>query len=234
MNLLAVDTSTSTGGVALVLDDKVVAALAVTTKRTHAKRLMVGVDTVLRMARMHITQCDGYVVTLGPGSFTGLRIGISTIKGFGFATGKPIAGVSTLDVLAHPFSGIPQPVCPMIDARKEQVFTALYKHDEKKGWGVQVREAAVHPLVWLEHIHEPCLFVGDGAVAYRTLIEKQLGKRALFASPCQNTPRADVLAEIGLHRFKQGRVSDAAQIVPHYLRKSDAEIMREQLQKVDK
>jgi tRNA threonylcarbamoyladenosine biosynthesis protein TsaB len=234
MNLLAVDTSTPTGGVAVVQNDRVVAAIQVTSKKTHARRVMSAIDTALHMALMDVGQLDGYVVTVGPGSFTGLRIGISAVKGLGFATNKPAAGVSTLEVLAYPFAWFPHLVCPMLDARKEQVYSALYQWGGNGPSEKIAPECVVDPAGWLDTIDGQCLFVGDGAMLYRRLIEDKLGGRAMFAPPCLNTLQVAVVAEIGLKEFEKGNGVDVAHLAPRYIRSSDAEINLEAGRLIDK
>ncbi|OEU45525.1 MAG: tRNA N6-adenosine(37)-N6-threonylcarbamoyltransferase complex dimerization subunit TsaB [Desulfobacterales bacterium S7086C20] len=226
MKILAVDTSTQSGGVALLDGQDLIAGLYMTSTKTHAKRLMSDVDTMLRMANMGLNECDGFVVTTGPGSFTGLRIGISTVKGFAFATGKPVAGVSTLNVLACQFPWFSELVCPMLDARKGEIYTALYKYRSQDNWEQVSPECAVDPKEWLVQIKAPCLFVGNGAVLYRDLIKQELGDQARFAPPYLNIPQAAVAAWIGMRQIAKGGAVDVASLVPNYIRQSDAEIKR--------
>jgi tRNA threonylcarbamoyladenosine biosynthesis protein TsaB len=234
MIVLAIDTSTQTGGVAVLRGDSLLAQVEATSTRTHAKRLMSAVDSALRMAGMGVDECDGLAVTTGPGSFTGLRIGISAVKGLGFAMGKPVAGVSTLDVLAYQFPWFPDLVCPMLDARKEEIYTALYRCSHDAGLEKITSDCAVEPTQWLMQIKAPCLFVGDGAVVYRDLIEECLGSRAQFAPPYLNTLQASVVAYIGMKQIERGETTDVALLAPNYLRKSDAEIKLEKGRLVDK
>jgi tRNA threonylcarbamoyladenosine biosynthesis protein TsaB len=228
MRILAVDTATRTGSVAVLEDDTVVVEVQVTNSETHAKRLMSAVDSTLRMARMEMGDLDGFAVTTGPGSFTGLRIGISAVKGFSFATGRPVAGVSTLDALAYQFPWCPSLVCPFMDARKAQVYTALYKGKGDGDWEKVVSDRVVNPRQWLMQIERLCLFVGDGAVLYKDQIKDILGPRARFAAPYLNTLRASVVAHVGLKQIREGRAVKVAQLVPYYIRKSEAEIKLEQ------
>jgi tRNA threonylcarbamoyladenosine biosynthesis protein TsaB len=179
------------------------------------------------MAGMEVGELDGFAVTTGPGSFTGLRIGISAVKGFAFATGRPVTGVSTLDALAYQFPWCPCLICPVLDARKAQVYTALYRGGRHGGWEKVVSDRAVNPRQWLMHIEGTCLFVGDGAVLYKNLIEDVLGTRARFAAPYLNTLRASVVAHVGLNQIKEGQGVKVARLVPYYIRKSDAEIKLE-------
>ena len=227
VNLLAVDTSTRTGGVAVLKEDTVVAALEVTTAKTHAQRLMSAIDSVLRMAELELESCHAFAVTVGPGSFTGLRIGVSAVKGLAFATGKPVTGVSSLDVLASQFPCFPHVICPMLDARKDQVYTALYQWHPDGRWDQMVKPSAVDPKEWLSQITPPCLFVGDGSAVYRALIKDMVGPLAKFVPSYLNTLRPSVVAHLGLEQIKRGDTCDVALLAPNYIRKSDAEIKLE-------
>ena len=224
MKILAVDTSSATGGVAVVEDDTIVAETQVTSSKTHTRRLVSSIDAALDMAGCDLRELDGFAVTCGPGSFTGLRIGISTVKGLALATGKPVTCVSTLDALAYQFPAFPNFICPVLDARKDEVYTALYKCGQEMEWEKVADECATEPRQWLMQIHDVCLFVGDGATLYKDLIREIVGKKARFAPPYLNTVRASVVAYVGQKQIEQGEIVDVALIVPHYIRKSDAEI----------
>jgi tRNA threonylcarbamoyladenosine biosynthesis protein TsaB len=228
MRILAVDTATRTGSVAVLEDDTLVAEVQVTSSETHAKRLMSVVDCTLHMAGIKMGALDGFAVTTGPGSFTGLRIGISAIKGFSFATGRPVTGVSTLDALAYQFPWCRLLICPLLDARKAQVYTALYRGGRDGDWEKVVSDRVVNPRQWLMRIEGLCLFVGDGARLYKNLIKDILGSRARFVEPYLNTLRASVVAHVGLKQIKEGQIVNVARLAPYYIRKSDAEIKLEQ------
>jgi tRNA threonylcarbamoyladenosine biosynthesis protein TsaB len=226
MIILAVDTSTRTGSVAVLNGDTVLAEVEVTSQETHAKRLVSAIDVTLGMTDKTVADCNGFAVTTGPGSFTGLRIGISTVKGLGFATGQPVAGVSTLDALAYQFPSFPHLICPVLDARKGQVYTALYKSTGHMRWKRVIEGCAVEPGEWLKKVGGPCLFVGDGACVYAVLIKKTLSDLAYFAPAYMNRVRASVVGYIGMKQILDGQTTDVEQLVPHYIRKSDAEIKR--------
>ncbi|NVM22763.1 MAG: tRNA (adenosine(37)-N6)-threonylcarbamoyltransferase complex dimerization subunit type 1 TsaB [Desulfobacterales bacterium] len=223
MKILAVDTSSRTGSVAVLEDEAVLAEIQVTSTQTHAKRLMPAIDSALRMAGTHVSECDGFAVTTGPGSFTGLRIGISAVKGLAFATAKPVTAVSTLEALAYQFPTVADLICPLLDARKGEVYTALYRCDHYMHWEKVAPDSAVDPRPWLMQIDHPCLFVGNGVDLYRNLIKEIAGRQARFAPPYLNTVRASVAAYIGAKQIKRGQVADVGSLVPHYIRKSDAE-----------
>ena len=201
MIILAVDTSTSTGSVAVLDGDAVVAEVTVTSQKTHAKRLVSAIDTVLGMTGKTVGDCGGFAVAMGPGSFTGLRIGISTVKGLGFATGKPVSGVSTLDALVYQFPSFPYLICPILDARKGQVYTALYESAGHMKWRRVVGDCAVEPEAWVKQVGNPCLFVGNAASMYAELITNTLGSLAHFAPAYMNTVRASVVGYIGMKQI---------------------------------
>jgi tRNA threonylcarbamoyladenosine biosynthesis protein TsaB len=186
------------------------------------------------MAHLDLRELDGFAVTRGPGSFTGLRIGISTVKGLALATGKPVAGVSTLDALAYQFPSFPDYVCPLLDARKGEVYTALYKCIPHMTWEKVADDRAIGPREWLMQIEGACLFVGDGATLYKNLVKEIIGEQARFAPPYLNTVRASVVAHIGMEQIERGEVGDVAFLVPHYIRKSDAEIKLDKGKVVDR
>lgn len=224
MKILAVDTSTRTGSAAVLEDDTMVAELQVSSSETHAKRLMTVIDATLHLAGLGLEALDAFAVTIGPGSFTGLRIGISAVKGLAFATGKPVTGVSTLDALAYQFPWFPDLVCPLLDARKGEVYTALYRCGAREALEKVSSDCAVRPKEWLAGIQGVCLFVGDGAVAYKETIEDILGQRARFAPFYLHAPRASVVGALGLEQIKRAETADVSELVPLYIRKSDAEI----------
>ena len=230
MKLLAVDTSTHTEGVAALDGDTVRAVIHTTGPKTHAKRLMTTVDTVLKLADMTLDDFDGFAVTTGPGSFTGLRIGISAVKGFAVATAKPVAGVSTLEALARQFPGFPGKICPVLDARKGQIYSALYRFGEKGDRRVLKSPCVVDPETWLQAVDPPCLFVGDGLLVYRDLVVEKLGDAAQFAPPCLNSLNACVIGQMGMKEIALGNAVDVNRLSPQYIRKSDAEIKLEKAQ----
>jgi len=224
VKILAVDTSTRTGSVALLEDDTILAELQVSSSETHAKRLMPVIDATRELAGIGLEALDAFADTIGPGSFTGLRIGISAVKGLAFASGRPATGVSTLDALAHAFPWFPGLVCPLLDARKGEVYTALYRWTARGTMEKVCPDCAVRPKEWLAGIQDACLFVGDGAVAYKETIEATLGQLAKIVPFYCNALRASVVGVLGLEQIKKGQTADASALVPLYIRKPDAEI----------
>jgi tRNA threonylcarbamoyladenosine biosynthesis protein TsaB len=225
MKILGIDTSTSCGSLGIIDDDAVVAEYALLRDETHSTRLVPAIQALLKEARLDLDEIDGIAVSLGPGSFTGLRVGLSAVKGLALAAEKPVVGVPTLDALAANLPFTPYLICPLLDARKGEVYTALYKDGE----GGQVEQLTPYqvlsPLDLLEKIPlQETIFLGDGVEAYRELIMERLSAKALFAPPHLRFLRGSSVAEIGLQRFKKGEKDDTSSLVPIYVRPSDAEI----------
>ncbi|MBN1931991.1 MAG: tRNA (adenosine(37)-N6)-threonylcarbamoyltransferase complex dimerization subunit type 1 TsaB [Desulfobacterales bacterium] len=227
MKILAVDTATESCSVAIVNDGFPVAELTIVSSRMQSKHLMEMIRTVVNMSALSVSDLDGFAVTQGPGSFTGLRIGISTIKGLAAASGKPLVGISSLEALAAQVSKCSNHlICPFLDARKKEVYFSLYRFES----GVlkrQIAEQVLPPNRAFDAIAEPCLFIGNGVRLYQKMISDKLGKAAYFASPHQNTIRAATIAYLSMEKFKKNDTDDISRFIPHYIRKSDAELTKE-------
>jgi len=230
VKLLTVDTSTSTCGVALTVGERLVAESLLDTERTLSERLLAAVDTVLRDAGLLLSELDGFGVALGPGSFTGVRIGVSTVKGLALATGKPVAGFSSLAMLALNLPATSLPVCSLFDARKKEVYAAVYRCGTLPE--PLHADCVMAPERFLALVEGKALFVGDGALRYRELIEKTLGERAVFAPLHCHQPRAAAGAVLALEAFRSGAIMPLPFLNPAYIRPSEAELskmMRETL-----
>lgn len=226
MNLLAVDTASKSCSVAILRDGIPVAELFLESGETHSKHLMPMVASVTHQAAVSLSEIDAYAVTTGPGSFTGLRIGISAVKGLAAAAGKAVAGVSALEALAFQFPWIGERICGMMDAKRGEVYFSVLQ-PKSGGFEVEVEERVTPPREALSRIQGVCLFVGDGAVAYRDLIVSEMGSRARFARPFQNSIRASAVGCLGMQKLERGKGSAAQDLQPVYLRRSDAEIQRD-------
>ena len=235
MVILAVETSTLTGAVALLEAGRVVAEFRVSVAVTHGERLMAAIDGVLRAARWELADVEAFAVARGPGSFTGLRIGLSTIKGLAFATGKPAIGVGTLDALAWRLPYCAHPVCPVLDAKKNEVYAGLYRTLDGR---LELVEAprAVAPAILAEELRTktdgPVVFVGDGVEPFGPLLSEILGSRARLAPADLRGPSAVTVGELAGWAFDRGETTDLASLVPLYLRPSEAELARERRQSV--
>jgi tRNA threonylcarbamoyladenosine biosynthesis protein TsaB len=221
MRVLAVDTASRTCSVAVVEDDVVMAEFTVNHRDTHSRFLMEMIDQVLAIRRFTLMDMDGLAVTIGPGSFTGLRIGLSTVKGLAMGANLPVVGVGSLDALAFCFSHSNKLVCSMMDARRHEVYTALYRFDGVRPI-IQAPPNVTTPELAVSGIHEPCIFAGDGALVYRDRLLDIIRDLAVFAPICHNQIRASAVAACAMPRFKTGEVDDAAAMTPCYIRLSDA------------
>jgi tRNA threonylcarbamoyladenosine biosynthesis protein TsaB len=226
MTVLAIESATLFGGVALVSDQEVIAEHNLNVRVTLSERLMPAIQSLLSEARVSLNMLDGIAVSIGPGSFTGLRIGLSTAKGLCFANGFPLVAVPTLEATAARIPYARFPVCPMLDARKKEVYAGLY----------DLSEGTVHPIrspraIALENmlaeLEGPTIFAGDGAGIFRERISETLGEQAHFVAPDVAHPSAAAVGRLGLSNLAAGKISDVFTTEPTYLRKSEAEIARE-------
>jgi tRNA threonylcarbamoyladenosine biosynthesis protein TsaB len=223
MKILAVDTATQSCSAAVIDQRQLLAEITIGNGRTHSRHLMNIIDTVIDMAGLKVEQLDGFATSIGPGSFTGLRIGISAIKGLAYALDKPVVGISSLEALAWQCSQTPFLICAAIDARKKEVYSCLYRFAHqaliKEG-----RERVASPTDTVRGIDEPCIFVGNGALLYQELISAELGELAIFADDARHIIRASTIARLSLSRIKPISIEDVKLLVPQYIRKSDAEL----------
>ena len=223
LKLLTVQTATPAGSVALTAGERLLGELFFDCRRPHGSWLIAAVDQLCREGGITPHELDGFGVTVGPGSFTGLRVGLATVKGLALATGRPVAGVSTLQTLALQAPQSALPVCALLDARKQEVYAGLFRWQEGAPCP-QGSERVLPPDQALAGLAGEVLFVGDGATRYRTLIARQLGRRAHFLPPLYDAPRAAHAALLALRAFQAGAALPAAAVNPVYLRPSEAEL----------
>ena len=227
MSVLAIETATDQLGVALVDEQRVVASYELLAERPHAVELPQAVNRVLQVGDCPLKQLDGIVVDIGPGSFTGLRIGMAFVKALVFRTKTPVIGVPSLDVLAANIPMAPHRVCPILDAKQRKVYAALYQTRD----GVMRKESDYH-LTTLDELlpmlgkEGPVILLGDGVALYRQRLTQALGERAIFATPELWLPRAAALGRLGLERLRRGERDDPRSLVPMYLHPMDCSIQR--------
>jgi tRNA threonylcarbamoyladenosine biosynthesis protein TsaB len=224
MKILSIETSTMLGGVAIV-DEKtgLVAETRLNVKTTHSERLMSVIDHVLHQSEMDLESIDAFAVAIGPGSFTGLRIGLSTAKGLSYATGKPIVAVPTLEAFAYNFPYCSHPLCLMLDARKGEVYAAVFKW-EGESFSRLIEDTSIGAEDLVRNLDGAVLFAGEGAVLYKQRITEVMKDRAVFASPEKMVPSPANVAVLGLARAVRGEFADVPSAVPRYIRKSEAEV----------
>lgn len=223
MRVLGIDTSTMTAALGLVENDQVLFDLKFDVKVTYSEILMPTIETALKMVGFHLGDLDGLAVSIGPGSFTGLRIGLSTVKGLCFATGKPLAAVHSLDALASQSLYCRYQVAPLLDAKKNEVYAAVYNTSEGEVqresdfWAIDVPGLA-------KKISSKTLFVGPGAKLFHKELIDLLGEKAYFAMGEQSTPSGASVARMGARKLAEGKSEDITKLEPFYIRKSEAEL----------
>jgi tRNA threonylcarbamoyladenosine biosynthesis protein TsaB len=221
--ILALETATTYGSVALVTAERCLAEYSLQSELTHSRRLLVNVATIMAETHIGWEDIDAIAVSSGPGSFTGLRIGMSTAKGLVMATGKGLVSIPTLDGLASQFPFAGHQICPLIDARKNEVYTAFFRCTEKGIIRRQSDYMALTPEDLAAMIREETIFVGDGIVPCHEMIQK-LGGLAFVPPAALHFPRAAAIGLLAIAKWQQGEVIEPAAAVPLYVRAADAEI----------
>lgn len=228
MRILGIESSSLVASVAIVTDDILTAEYTVNLKKTHSQTLLPMIDEMMKLLEIELDTVDAIAVSGGPGSFTGLRIGSATAKGLGLAMKKPLIHVPTVDAMAYNLYGADGLICPVMDARRSQVYTGLYRYRDsfqvvKSQWASDVGELVEE----LNERGERVIFLGDGVPPYRSLIEERMKAPFSFAPANVNRQRAASVAALGAVYFAEGRIETAAEHRPDYLRKSQAERERE-------
>ena len=223
MRILGIDTSSPTGSVALVDNDDVISESLLNSSKNYSDKLLIEVDAVLNSSKTKLNQINGFVITTGPGSFTGLRVGMSLLKGLILATQKPFASVNTLDAYAETVQPGPYAICPVLDARKKEVYTALYNSKN----GLCVRETpdqAITPMELCDQIKKPTAFVGNGLVAYRELLSSRLRKKYIHNAPLKKLTVAASAVLIASRDFEKNLQNNLDSLTINYIRPSEAEL----------
>jgi len=224
MKLFILDTATGVFSMAIADGSRVLAEDGGVAGPSSAARLAPAISGLFARAGLTPAEMDCFAVTVGPGAFTGLRVGISLVKGLAYATAKPVIPLSSLSLLAMNADHGGLPVCPMFDARKGEVYTAIYRFDP--AIELAVAESAVDPAKFLRQLEGRVLFLGDGSVRYRPLIEEIMGERAKFADAELNNPRAATGVNLATQIWNRGGAVSSKELLPRYLRLSEAELSR--------
>jgi tRNA threonylcarbamoyladenosine biosynthesis protein TsaB len=224
MLILALDTASKTISVALLRESEILCEFSLHSFSHHSENILPAIGSVLSYSGQRIEDVDLFAVTLGPGSFTGLRICASTIKGLTLSTGKPAVGLSTLEALAFNVMASDFVICPMLDARRNEVYTGLYRNGTSGRLELIEEEQVTDPRVFLRRQSREMLFLGDGAQAYREVIESCSRATPHFAPPHLQGIRASAVGLLGFQKFCQGETLDMLTFTPRYLRLSQAEV----------
>ena len=220
MIVVGLETSSTIAGIAVVRDRRVMAEASQELGGVHAEKLPGMLERIMDDLDAPWSEVEGFAISIGPGSYTGLRVGLSLVKGLAYVTKRPVAAVPTLDTIAFQVPSCRYPVHVLTDARRGQVYEARY--DTSGGWPERQTEYRVGPLEdVLETIDDTVLLVGSGVDAYQPDIVAVLGERACFPAPGAGRLMASSTAFLGLDRLKRGEQSDLNALEPLYLRKTD-------------
>lgn len=232
MRILGIESSSLVASVAIVEDGVTLGEYTVNFKKTHSQTLLPMIDEMVRMLGIRLEELDAIAVSGGPGSFTGLRIGSATAKGLGLALKKPLIHVPTLDAMAYNLFGAVGLICPIMDARRNQVYTGVYRFEDTFCTVMEQEAMEIGALIGkLDSMGERVIFLGDGVPVFRKQIEEQITVPVKFAPANTNRQRGASVAALGCIYMEQGKTESAAEHKPDYLRKSQAEREREEREK---
>ena len=222
--ILAIENSSMCGSIALLAEGTCISEYSLSSKATHSKRLLAGIGHIIREAQFDWTDIDAIAVSLGPGSFTGLRIGLTTAKGLVMASGVKLIGVRSLDGLAAQLLTGGQLICPVIDARKKEVYSAFYRRATNGIIKKVSQTVSITPETLATGIKEPVVLLGDGSQLYKEVFAEILGDLVTFASPEIFYPRAAAIGLLALRKWHEKDFLNPISAAPIYVRPSDAEL----------
>ena len=229
MNILALDTSGPNCSVAILSDQKVIANFNINIGKTHSETLLPLIDDILKFSNLTLDDIDVYACSVGPGSFTGIRIGIATIKGFAISANKPIVSVSSLESLAYNIPTFDGLICSILDAKNNNVYAGIYKiNDSLEMIGDYYTDSINDLINDLKEETNNILFVGDGAISYKDILKNNLNEKAFFTPYHLNEQSSVSVAKAALNKFNRNEIETVDTLHPLYLKKSQAERMLEQ------
>lgn len=239
MKILAMDSSGLVASAAIIEDDIMRAEYTINYKKTHSQTLLPMIDEIVSMTETDMESIDAIAVAGGPGSFTGLRIGSATAKGLGLALDKPIINVPTVVGLAYNFQGYSQLICPIMDARRNQVYTGLYSFDgdslitymEQRAIDMEELLKEIQTIIVQKELQKEVLFLGDGVPVQKQYIDTNAEFIHCYAPPHMNGQRAGALGVCAFKMYQEGKTETAAEHHPDYLRLSQAERERAEKEK---
>lgn len=237
MKILALDSSSLVASVAVVTDAVLTAEYTIHYKKTHSQTLLPMIDEMARMIELDLETVDAIAVAAGPGSFTGLRIGSATAKGLGLALERPLISVPTIDAMAYGLFGSADLVVPIMDAKRNQVYTGIYDFSVRDGQ-YQMERLRAQCAIGIEELLEDLnqrkrrvIFAGDGILAYQEEIDQKIQVAYSFAPAHLNRQRAGAVGALAEIYYKEGKIESAREHKPDYLRLSQAERERNERQK---
>lgn len=225
MRILAIDSSSMVATVAITTDGILNAEYTINHKKTHSQTLLPMIAEIVKMIEIDMDSIDAVAITGGPGSYTGLRIGSATAKGIGLALNKPIINVPTMDALAYNLYSSQYVICPIMDARRGQIYTGIYKFEETEMKTIKPQcIMMIDELIKeLDTIKESVMFLGDGVDVHKQLIDDIMDTKHYYAPASMNRHKASTLGTIAEIYYKNGKIETAKEHKPEYLRLSQAE-----------
>lgn len=224
MKILAIESSAMVASVAIVDEQSVLAEYTINHKKTHSQTLLSMIDEIVEMTETKLEEIDAIAVSGGPGSFTGLRIGSATAKGLGLALNKPLIHIPTMDAMAYNFAGSNRVVCPMMDARRQQVYTGIYQCGNAFNILKEQDVVMIQDLVnELNEMNREVVLLGDGVPVNLKYIEENMKVPYVIAPVHQNRSRGAAVGALALQYYAEGKMENAREHLPNYLRPSQAE-----------
>ena len=235
MKILGIDTSTKICSLGLVEENNILAEYNLSSYYQRTSSILVStIKDMLEGVDLKLSDLDGIAVSIGPGSFTGLRIGLGVAKGLSYASSIPLLAIPTLDALAFSLKGIPFLVCPILESKRDEVYSAAFREVDALDLDkvVDYNCGNIDSLLSeLSSLNEKIVFIGEGIIKYRKIIEERLGRKALFVGPHLALPRGVNVAFLGLEKLRRGEAENIYTLPLLYLRKSEAEIIWEKKSK---
>jgi len=233
LKILGIDTSTKFCNLGLIEDKDILIEYTINgSKKKHSSILVPTIKNLLKTIDLKMEEINGIAVSIGPGSFTGLRIGLSVAKGLCYARSLPLLGIPTLDAIAFPLKEIPYLICPVLESKKDEIYDVVFRGGDSLHRIMDYKCEDIQSLLTrLSLLKEKIIFLGDGIKKYRDNIKEKIGKDALFIDSQLNLPIASNIAFLGLNKLKREEEDDISTLSPFYLRKSKAEIIWEKKHK---
>jgi len=229
LKILGIDTSTKFCNLGLIEDENILIEYTINgLKKKHSSILVPAIKDLLKIMDLKMEDINGIAVSIGPGSFTGLRIGLGVAKGLSYTCSLPLLGIPTLDAMAFALKEIPYLICPILESKKDEIYDVVFQGGDSLHRVMDYKcEDIQSLLVRLSPLKKKIIFLGDGIKKYRDIIKEKIGKDALFIDSQINLPMATSIAFLGLNKLKKGEEDDISTLTPFYLRKSEAEIVWE-------